>query len=60
MDRVWKLPQKKIVEDDYRRGGLQVLPVVHGPRIARVHLFAYTIPLVLVSLALRTWRASLR
>ena len=50
----WQLPHfiaiSLYLKDDYRRGGLKVLPLVRGDVIARRHLFAYTILLVLVSL----------
>jgi protoheme IX farnesyltransferase len=50
----WQLPHfiaiSLYLKEDYRRGGLQVLPVVHGDAAARRHLFAYTVLLVLVSL----------
>jgi protoheme IX farnesyltransferase len=51
----WQLPHfiaiSLYLKEDYRRGGLQVLPLVHGDATARRHLFAYTLMLVLVSLA---------
>jgi protoheme IX farnesyltransferase len=50
----WQLPHFVAIalchKDDYARGGLQVLPVVHGDAVARWHLFAYTALLVAVSL----------
>ncbi len=50
----WQLPHfiaiSLYLKDDYQRGGLKVLPLVRGDVIARRHLFAYTILLVLVSL----------
>jgi len=50
----WQLPHfiaiSLYLKEDYRRGGLQVLPVALGDRTARRHLFAYTVLLVLVSL----------
>ena len=50
----WQLPHflaiSLYLKEDYRRGGLQVLPVVHGDAAARRHLFAYTVLLVAVSL----------
>lgn len=51
---LWQLPHfiaiSLYLKEDYRRGGLQVLPVAHGDAAARRHLFAYTVLLVLVSL----------
>lgn len=51
----WQLPHfiaiSLYLKDDYRRGGMKVLPLVQGDTMARRHLFAYTILLVLVSLA---------
>jgi len=53
----WQLPHfiaiSLYLKDDYRRGGLRVLPLVHGDAAARRHLFAYTLLLVAVSLTLR-------
>jgi len=50
----WQLPHfiaiSLYLTEDYRRGGLQVLPVAYGDTIARRHLFVYTVLLVLVSL----------
>jgi len=50
----WQLPHfiaiSLYLKEDYRRGGLQVLPVAYGDRAARRHLFAYTVLLVAVSL----------
>ena len=50
----WQLPHfiaiSLYLKEDYRRGGLQVLPVAFGDAAARRHLFAYTVLLVLVSL----------
>lgn len=50
----WQLPHfiaiSLYLKEDYRRGGLQVLPLVHGDAVARRHLFAYTLLLVGVSL----------
>ncbi len=52
---LWQLPHTIAIslylKDDYRRGGLQVLPVARGDAVARRHLFAYTVLLVLVSFA---------
>ena len=52
----WQLPHfiaiSLYLKDDYRRGGLRVLPLVHGDAASRRHLFAYTILLVVVSLAI--------
>ena len=36
---------------DYSRAGIPMLPVVRGPRTTRIHVFAYTIVLLPVSLA---------
>jgi protoheme IX farnesyltransferase len=51
---LWQLPHfiaiSLYLKEDYRRGGLQVLPVARGDAAARRHLFAYTVLLVLVSL----------
>jgi protoheme IX farnesyltransferase len=51
---LWQLPHfisiSLYLKEDYRRGGLQVLPVAYGDAAARRHLFAYTVLLVLVSL----------
>jgi protoheme IX farnesyltransferase len=51
----WQLPHFIAIalhhKEDYRRGGLRVLPLVHGDVAARRHLFAYTVLLVLASLA---------
>lgn len=51
----WQLPHfiaiSLYLKEDYRRGGLQVLPLVQGDAGARRHLFVYTILLVAVSLA---------
>jgi len=50
----WQLPHfiaiSLYLKDDYGRGGIRVLPLVHGDAAARRHLFAYTILLVVVSL----------
>jgi protoheme IX farnesyltransferase len=50
----WQLPHfiaiALYLKEDYRRGGLQVLPLAHGDAIARRHLFGYTLLLVVVSL----------
>ena len=52
---VWQLPHFLAItlylKDDYARGGLRVLPVVRGEKVARVHLLLYTLLLVPVSLA---------
>jgi protoheme IX farnesyltransferase len=37
------------LKDDYDRGGLRVLPLVHGDEVAGRHLCLYTLLLVLVS-----------
>ena len=36
---------------DYDRAGVPMLPVVRGPRVTRVHIMAYTVVLVPISLA---------
>jgi protoheme IX farnesyltransferase len=50
----WQLPHfiaiALYLKEDYRRGGLQVLPLVHGDAAARAHLFVHTLLLVSVSL----------
>ena len=52
---VWQLPHFLAItlylKDDYMRGGLRVLPVVRGEKVARVHLLLYTLLLIPVSLA---------
>ncbi len=35
--------------DDYRKSGLPMLPVTHGPELTRLHVFLYTIVLVATS-----------
>ncbi len=40
------------MNDDYSRAGVPMLTVTHGRRTTRRHIFAYTLVLVLVSLAL--------
>ena len=49
----WQLPHfiaiSLYLKEDYRRGGLKVLPLVQGDVAARRHLFAYTLLLVAVS-----------
>ncbi len=51
----WQLPHflaaSLYLEDDYRRGGFRVLPVVKGEASARRHLLAYTVLLLAVSAA---------
>ena len=51
---LWQLPHfiaiSLYLKEDYRRGGLQVLPVAQGDEAARRHLFAYTVLLVALSL----------
>jgi protoheme IX farnesyltransferase len=51
----WQLPHFIAIaitfKDDYRRGGLKVLPVARGERAARRHLFGTTLLLVIFSLA---------
>ncbi len=55
---LWQLPHfiaiSLYLKEDYRRGGLQVLPVAHGDVAARRHLFVYTVLLVMVSLTAPT------
>jgi protoheme IX farnesyltransferase len=52
---VWQLPHFLAItlylKDDYVRGGLRVLPVMRGERVARLHLLLYTLVLIPVSLA---------
>jgi protoheme IX farnesyltransferase len=52
---VWQLPHFLAItlylKDDYARGGLRVLPVVRGEKVARAQLLLYTLLLVPVSLA---------
>jgi heme o synthase len=40
----WALALYRI--EDYRRSGLPMLPVTHGPELTRLHMFLYTIILV--------------
>ncbi|MFN9771405.1 MAG: heme o synthase [Burkholderiales bacterium] len=44
----WALALYRI--DDYRRAGLPMLPVTHGPGITRLHILLYTVLLVATSL----------
>jgi protoheme IX farnesyltransferase len=44
----WALALYRI--DDYRRAGLPMLPVTHGPDITRLHILLYTVLLVATSL----------
>ncbi len=44
----WALALYRI--DDYRRAGLPMLPVTHGPAITRLHILLYTLLLVATSL----------
>ena len=44
----WALALYRI--DDYRRAGLPMLPVTHGPGITRLHILLYTLLLVATSL----------
>lgn len=44
----WSLALYRL--DDYRRSGLPMLPVTHGPRITRLHILLYTIALVATTL----------
>jgi heme o synthase len=59
---VWQLPHFLAItlylKDDYARGGLRVLPVVRGEKVARVHLLLYTLLLVPVSLAFTPLRVA--
>jgi len=43
----WALALYRI--DDYRKSGLPMLPVTHGPELTRLHVFLYTIVLVATS-----------
>jgi protoheme IX farnesyltransferase len=36
--------------DDYRKSGLPMLPITHGPELTRLHILLYTIALVATSL----------
>ena len=36
--------------EDYRRAGIPMLPVTHGPELTRLHIFLYTLPLFSASL----------
>ncbi len=51
----WQLPHflgiAIALKDDYARGGIRVLPLVHGEAAARGFLFAYTVGLFAVSLS---------
>jgi protoheme IX farnesyltransferase len=51
---LWQLPHFIAIaihlSDDFRRGGIRALPVVHGEPAARRHLFLYTLALVVYSL----------
>ncbi len=40
----WALALYRV--DDYRKSGLPMLPVTHGPQLTRLHIFLYTIALV--------------
>jgi protoheme IX farnesyltransferase len=44
----WALALYRI--EDYRRAGLPMLPITHGPRITRLHILLYTVLLVVTSL----------
>jgi protoheme IX farnesyltransferase len=50
---LWQLPHFMAIalylKEDYRRGGIQALPVVRGDAAARRHLFVYTLALVALS-----------
>lgn len=43
----WALALYRI--DDYRKSGLPMLPITHGPELTRLHVFLYTIVLVATS-----------
>ncbi len=43
----WALALYRI--DDYRKSGLPMLPITHGPELTRLHIFLYTIVLVATS-----------
>jgi protoheme IX farnesyltransferase len=40
----WALALYRV--DDYRKSGLPMLPITHGPELTRLHIFLYTIVLV--------------
>jgi protoheme IX farnesyltransferase len=44
----WALALYRV--EDYRRAGLPMLPVTHGPRITRLHILLYTVLLLATSL----------
>jgi len=44
----WALALYRI--EDYRRAGLPMLPVTHGPQLTRLHILLYTVLLVATSL----------
>jgi protoheme IX farnesyltransferase len=50
----WQLPHflaiSLYLKDDFKRGGIRVMPLVYGERITRLWLFAFTVMLVGVSL----------
>jgi protoheme IX farnesyltransferase len=52
---LWQMPHFIAIsinlEDDYRRGGIPVLPIAKGERAARRHLFAWSVVLVVYTLA---------
>jgi len=52
---LWQLPHfiaiALVLEDDYERGGMQVLPVARGEVVARGMMLVYTVLLVVASLA---------
>jgi protoheme IX farnesyltransferase len=52
----WQLPHFLAIatfrRDDYRRAGFKVLPVERGDRVTRIHIVAYLVVLLAVSLAL--------
>ena len=51
---LWQLPHflaiSLYLKDDFRRGGIRVMPLVFGDRITRAWLFTFTVALVGVSL----------
>jgi len=53
----WQLPHfvaiSLYLKEDFRRAGFRVLPLVKGDRIARLHLFAYTMLLVAFTMSLQ-------
>jgi protoheme IX farnesyltransferase len=53
---IWQIPHFLAIatfrRDDYARAGLKVLPVERGDRVTRIHIVAWLVVLVAVSLAL--------